>query len=73
MTDPTLLVEIRGQRLRDLGGYTRQYSDRGVRRRASSTSRARVMKRIGCIVVRTDNRAIEETAQEIIRHVEAYA
>jgi len=70
VTDPSLLVEIRGQRLRDLGGYTRQYSNGEFVDHELETARA-VMKRIGCVVVRTDNRAIEETAQEIIRHVEA--
>jgi regulator of PEP synthase PpsR (kinase-PPPase family) len=30
-----------------------------------------VMRRIGCIVIRTDNRAVEETAQEILRHYRA--
>ena len=29
-----------------------------------------LMRRIGCLVVRTDNRAVEEAAQEIIRHVQ---
>jgi regulator of PEP synthase PpsR (kinase-PPPase family) len=28
-----------------------------------------IMRKIGCIVVRTDNRAVEETAQEIIRYL----
>ena len=27
------------------------------------------MRRIGCLIVRTDNRAIEETAQDIIRYL----
>ena len=57
------------QRLRDLGGYTRQYSDQEFVERELDSARA-VMKRIGCIVIRTDNKAIEEAAQEIIRHVE---
>ena len=26
------------------------------------------MRKLGCIVVRTDNRAIEETSQEILRY-----
>ncbi len=69
VTDPSLLVEIRGQRLRELGGYTRQYSDHEFVDRELETARG-VMKRIGCMVIRTDNKAIEETAQEIIRHVE---
>lgn len=67
--DPSLLVEIRGQRLRDLGGYTRQYSEHEAVEREVEAGRA-VMKRLGCIVVRTDDRAIEETAQEIIRYAE---
>jgi regulator of PEP synthase PpsR (kinase-PPPase family) len=29
------------------------------------------MRRIGCIVVSTEGRAIEETAQEVLRHLEA--
>ena len=28
------------------------------------------MRKLGCITVRTDNRAIEETAQEILRYYE---
>lgn len=28
------------------------------------------MRKLGCIIVRTDNRAIEETAQEILRYYE---
>lgn len=70
VTDPELLVEIRGQRLRDLGGYTRQYSDHEFVERELETARA-LMKRLGCIVIKTSNKAIEETAQEIIRYLEA--
>ncbi len=69
VTEPEILVEVRGQRLRDLGAYTRQYSDRQAVERDLETARA-VMKRIGCIVVHTENRAIEETAQEIVRYLE---
>ena len=29
-----------------------------------------LMRKLGCIVIRTDNRAIEETAQEILRYYE---
>ena len=28
-----------------------------------------LMRRLGCIVVHTDDRAVEESAQEIIRHL----
>jgi regulator of PEP synthase PpsR (kinase-PPPase family) len=27
------------------------------------------MRKIGCLVVHTDNRAVEESAQEILRHI----
>jgi regulator of PEP synthase PpsR (kinase-PPPase family) len=30
------------------------------------------MRSIGCLVIRTDNRAIEEAAQEIIRHLSQF-
>ena len=69
VSDPSLLIEIRGQRLRDLGGFTRHYSEGEFVDRELEASRA-LMKRIGCVVVHTDNRAIEETAQDIIRHLE---
>jgi regulator of PEP synthase PpsR (kinase-PPPase family) len=69
VTEPQTLVEMRGQRLRDLGGYTRQYSDLDAVERDLEEARS-VMKRVGCYVVKTENRAIEETAQEIIRHLE---
>lgn len=69
VTEPGMLVEMRGQRLRELGGYTRQYSDLDAVERDLEEARS-VMKRIGCITIKTENRAIEETAQEIIRYVE---
>ena len=44
---------------------------RSARRSSAELEEARaLMRRIGCIVVRTDNRAIEETAQEILRHLD---
>ncbi|WP_283170568.1 pyruvate, water dikinase regulatory protein [Curtanaerobium respiraculi] len=30
-----------------------------------------LMRKLGCIVIRTDNRAVEETAQEVLRYLEA--
>jgi regulator of PEP synthase PpsR (kinase-PPPase family) len=69
VSEPALLTEIRGQRSRDLGGYTRHYSEHDFVERELELARS-VMQRIGCIVIRTDNRAVEETAQEIIRHIE---
>lgn len=30
-----------------------------------------LMRKLGCIVIRTDNKAVEETAQEILKYYEA--
>lgn len=70
ISSPELLAEIRGQRISDLGGYARRYADREAIERELENARA-LMRRIGCIVVKTEARAIEETAQEILRHLEA--
>jgi [pyruvate, water dikinase]-phosphate phosphotransferase / [pyruvate, water dikinase] kinase len=61
-----VLAEIRMRRMAELGTYVAHYADQDEIDRDLAEARA-VMRRIGCIVVRTDNRAVEETAQEIIR------
>lgn len=68
-SDPDLLASIRSQRLSELGVYARQYAEREAVLTEIESARA-LMRRLGCIVVRTDNRAVEETAQEIIRYLE---
>jgi regulator of PEP synthase PpsR (kinase-PPPase family) len=70
ISSPELLSEIRGQRISDLGGYARRYADREAIERELESARA-LMRRIGCIVVKTEARAIDETAQEVLRHLEA--
>lgn len=69
VTEPELLVEIRRQRLPDLGGYARLYADVDAVMRELDDARA-YMRRLGCIVVKTGGRAVEETAQEILRYLE---
>lgn len=68
-SDPDLLSSIRSKRLTELGTYARHYAEREAVVRDLESARA-LMRRLGCIVVRTDNRAVEETAQEIIRYLE---
>ncbi len=68
-SDPDLLSSIRSQRLSELGVYARQYAEREAVLTEIESARA-LMRQLGCIVVRTDNRAVEETAQEIIRYLE---
>jgi [pyruvate, water dikinase]-phosphate phosphotransferase / [pyruvate, water dikinase] kinase len=68
-SDPELLASIRSKRLTELGTYARNYAEREAVWRDLESARS-LMRQLGCIVVRTDNRAVEETAQEIIRYLE---
>jgi regulator of PEP synthase PpsR (kinase-PPPase family) len=63
------LVEIRTERMRELGGYVPGYADRELIELELEQARS-LMRRLGCIVINTDGRAIEETAQEILRYVD---
>jgi len=62
------LAGIRTQRMNELGGYVPGYAE--PEQVAADLEEARsIMHKIGCIVIRTDNRAIEETAQDILRYL----
>ncbi len=67
VTTPEVLVGIRRRRLGNAIGVASSYADpEGV---YEDLEKARaLMRRIGCIVIHTDNRAIEETAQQILRY-----
>jgi regulator of PEP synthase PpsR (kinase-PPPase family) len=62
-----LLSEIRTRRLGDALEFAGDYADQAYVQDDLDEARA-LMRRLGVIVVRTDNRAIEETAQEVLRH-----
>lgn len=70
MTSPEVLVDIRRRRLAKAAAGTNvasSYAD--YESVCEDLERARaLMRKLGCIVVRTDNKAIEETAQEILRY-----
>jgi regulator of PEP synthase PpsR (kinase-PPPase family) len=68
VTSAELLMEIRLERMRELGTWVPHYAEREAVERELEEARA-LMRSIGCLVVRTDNRAVEEAAQEILRHV----
>jgi len=68
-TDPVLLREIRERRLGNALEVAGSYAEPGYVHDDLEDAR-RLMRRLGCIVIRTDNRAIEETAQEILRYYE---
>ncbi len=69
VTDADVLLEIRRQRMNELGTWVPRYAERESIERELEEARA-FMRRLGCLVVHTDNRAVEEAAQEIIRHVQ---
>jgi regulator of PEP synthase PpsR (kinase-PPPase family) len=66
-TSANLLVDIRGKRFSDIGSYAQDYFDREHIEQELDDSRA-LMRRLGCIVVSTEGRAVEETAQEILEY-----
>lgn len=69
ITEASVLIEIRRERMRELGAFVPRYAEREAVESELEEARA-LMRRLGCIVVRTDNRAVEESAQEILRYVE---
>lgn len=71
ISNEKLLSAIRSKRLGEAGTVARSYADPEAIRIELAEARA-VMRKLGCIVIRTDNRAIEETAQEILNYYEAH-
>ncbi len=73
MTTPDVLVGIRRRRLgtsgKGAGTVAASYAEPEMVYQDLEEARA-LMRKLGCIVVRTDNRAVEETAQEILRYYE---
>jgi regulator of PEP synthase PpsR (kinase-PPPase family) len=67
--DAKVLVDIRCERMREMGMLVPHYAEREDVEQELDEARA-LMRRLGCIVIRTDNRAVEETAQEIARYLE---
>jgi regulator of PEP synthase PpsR (kinase-PPPase family) len=64
-----LLSEIRYRRLGPARDVASAYAEL-ANVQADLDEARQLMRRLDCIVVRTDNRAIEETAQEILRYYE---
>lgn len=72
LSTPEVLSEIRNRRLgsdqaRSAAG---SYADKSEIMAELKDARA-LMRKLGCIVIRTDNKAVEETAQEILKYYEA--
>ena len=66
---PEILSDIRKRRLGNASNVASSYADLECVYQDLECARA-LMRKLGCIIVRTDNRAIEETAQEILRYYE---
>lgn len=69
ITDARVLVDIRSARMRELGTLVPHYAVREDVERELDEART-LMRRLGCIVIRTDYRAVEEAAQEIMRYLD---
>ncbi len=69
MTSPEVLIGIRKRRIGNAGHLAPRYADPEYVYEDLEKSRA-LMRKLGCIVVHTQNRAVEETAQEILRYFE---
>lgn len=70
MTSPQVLVEVRKRRFAEAAHVAPTYSELESVYEELQTAHD-LMRKLGCIIVRTDNRAIEETAQEILRYYES--
>lgn len=69
MTTADVLIGIRQRRLGNASGVASKYADPEYVYQDLDKARA-LMRKLGCIVIRTENRAVEETAQEILRYYE---
>lgn len=69
MTTAEVLVGIRKRRLGNAGVVASSYADPEYVYQDLEQARA-LMRKLGCIVIHTENRAVEETAQEILRYYE---
>jgi regulator of PEP synthase PpsR (kinase-PPPase family) len=68
-SDADLLAQIRAARAVDLGGYARRYADPIAVDEELREARA-LMRRLGAHVIKTDNRAVEESSREILSRLE---
>lgn len=69
MTTAEVLIGIRQRRLGNASVVASSYADPEYVYQDLDAARA-LMRKLGCIVIHTENRAVEETAQEILRYYE---
>ncbi len=71
MSDPDVLVDVRKRRLGNNQTVAARYADPLYIYEDIENAHA-LMKKLGCIIIHTERRAIEETAQEILRYYERF-
>jgi len=71
ITSADILMEIRTARMHELGGWVPGYADREAIEVELEEARG-IMRQIGCIIMRTDEKAIEETAREVTSYLQGY-
>lgn len=69
MTTPDVLVGIRKRRIGEAANIAKNYAAPEYVYQDLESARA-LMRRLGCLVIHTEHRAVEETAQEIIHYYE---
>jgi len=62
------IVSVRTERMNEMGSYIPGYADVGRIREEFVAARS-LMRRLGCLIINTDGRAIESIAQEIMGHL----
>lgn len=67
VSNPDTLLGIRKNRMKELGTFVPEYADREAVEAELERARS-LMRKLGCIVINTADRAIEEVAQEILRY-----
>ncbi len=71
MSDPDILKDIRSRRLGHARMAAGRYADAEYIYEDLEHAHA-LMRKLGCIVIHTEKRAVEETAQEILRYYERF-
>jgi regulator of PEP synthase PpsR (kinase-PPPase family) len=65
------LIEIRTERMSEFGSYVHDYATPDYIEREFAASR-NFMRKLGCLIINTDNRAIESVAREILIYVHGH-
>lgn len=67
VSSPEVLLNVRKNRMKELGTFVPEYAEREAVETELANARA-LMRKLGCLIINTANRAIEEVAQEILRY-----